>query len=367
MENSEFTTQTILADHGQMRTNRILAVSVVIVNYNGGLLVSEAVRSVLSSTVPVRVYVVDNGSTDDSLPSLRDLAGADGRILIIENHSNLGFARAVNIALERAQDNFILVLNPDVVIKPDTLARMLQTLADHPEAGMAGCLLRNPDGTEQAGCRRSVPTPWRALVRTLHLGRLFPNHPWFSGFELIRQPLPATPVFLEAISGAFMLVRRQALMEVGYLDEKYFLHCEDLDWCMRFRQAGWKILFVPGVEVVHYQGTCSQRTPLFVLWHKHKGMIRFYRKFFQHQYPWWLMFLVMAGVWTRFTLLAIARVFLLPRKPAWRQPPMRQTAEDDGKRPSPQVAVSDAEPPAVDPMLIISQASARHGASRFPD
>jgi GT2 family glycosyltransferase len=344
-----------------------VTVSAVIVNYNAGSLLLESVRALLEHNSDAEAIVIDNGSVDDSLERMRRALGCHPRLTIVKNGANLGFARAANIGLARARGEFLLLLNPDCLVLPRTVATMIEVLRACPKIGMAGCLIRNPDGTEQAGCRRSVPTPWRALVRTLHLGRLFPNHPWFSGFELIRQPLPATPVFLEAISGAFMLVRRQALMEVGYLDEKYFLHCEDLDWCMRFRQAGWKILFVPGVEVVHYQGTCSQRTPLFVLWHKHKGMIRFYRKFFQHQYPWWLMFLVMAGVWTRFTLLAIARVFLLPRKPAWRQPPMRQTAEDDGKRPSPQVAVSDAEPPAVDPMLIISQASARHGASRFPD
>lgn len=279
-------------------------VSVIIVNFNSGPLLSKAVEPILSSSIAVEVFVSDNGSTDDSLSSLRSLFGADTRLQVIANRKNLGFAYANNIALKQAQGKYILLLNPDTVINPDTLARMLEVIAVYPEAGMAGCLLRNPDGTEQAGCRRSVPTPWRSVVRVLCLDRLIPSHPRFRSFVLSREPLPEKPAYVEAISGAFMFVRRTALEAVGLMDEQYFLHCEDLDWCMRFRRAGWKILFVPNVEAVHYRGTCSKDRPLFVLWHKHKGMIRFYRKFFRHQYPLALMPLVMVAVWVRFGSLA---------------------------------------------------------------
>jgi len=122
---------------------------------------------------------------------------------------------------------------------------------------------------------------------------------------LHKHALPDSPIKVEAISGAFMLVKRQALVDDGPMDEGYFLHCEDLDWCMRFRQKGWQILFVPGVGIVHHQGTCSHATPVRVEWHKHKGMVRFYRKFFRHQYPLLLMWCVIATVWTRFFLLAL--------------------------------------------------------------
>ena len=90
---------------------------------------------------------------------------------------------------------------------------------------------------------------------------------------------------VEAISGACMLVRRAALDDVGGLDEGYFLHCEDLDWCHRFRQAGWRVLFVPGVRVVHDKGVSSRARPVFVQWHLHRGMVRYYRKFLRDEYP----------------------------------------------------------------------------------
>jgi GT2 family glycosyltransferase len=288
-------------------------VSVIIVNFNAGPLLSKAVESVLSSSITVEVFVSDNGSTDGSLLSLRAFVGVDTRLQIIENRRNLGFARASNIALKQAQGEYILLLNPDAVIKPDTLARMLEVFAAYPETGMAGCLLRNPDGTEQIGCRRNIPTPWRSLVRVLRLGKLSPGHPRFRNFILSKEPLPKKPIFIEAISGAFMLVRRKALEQVGSMDEGYFLHCEDLDWCMRFRRAGWQILFVPDVEVTHYKGTCSKNRPIRVMFHMHRGMARFYRKFFLHQYPWPIMSLLIAGVWTRFLLLA-ARMLIEGKK-----------------------------------------------------
>ena len=293
-------------------------VSVLLVNFNGGALLCESVRSVLASSIPVEVLISDNGSTDGSLQLLYHLFGRDPRVRVIENGVNHGFARANNISLPHAVGNYVLFLNSDCIIQPDTLQRMYQTMEAYPDVGMAGCLIRNPDGSEQAGCRRAVPTPWRASMRVLHLNRLFPNDPHFHSFVLTHESLPVHPVSIEAISGAFMFVRRAALEQVGPLDEGYFLHCEDLDWCMRFRETGWKIMFVPGVDVIHFKGQSSKTRPIRVLWYKHKGMIRFYRKFFRRQYGWMMMVLVTTAVWTRFSILALVELFsrLRGRKPS---------------------------------------------------
>lgn len=282
-------------------------VSVIIVNFNGGALLTDCVRTVLASTAPVEVLVSDNGSTDGSIGEIRNQID-DNRLQIIENNQNLGFSKASNIALREASGDYLLLLNPDCIVKPDTIQLMAAHMQERPEAGMAGCLIRNPDGSEQAGCRRRVPTPARSLVRMLHLDKPFPFLKE-KGVTLMEQSLPDHPVEMEAISGAFMLVSREALEDVGPLDEEYFLHCEDLDWCMRFRGNGWKILFVPDVEVMHAKGVCSVNRPIRVEWHKHKGMVRFYRKFFRHQYPTLLMWLVITAVWARFILLAVVISF----------------------------------------------------------
>jgi hypothetical protein len=201
-----------------------------------------------------------------------------------------------------------LFLNPDTFFNPGALVRLLSAMDEDERVGMAGGLLINADGTEQAGGRRAIPTPWRSFVRAFGLASLSNRWPrLFFDFHLHKQPLPDHAIEVEAISGACMMVTREAMQDVGEWDEGYFLHCEDIDWCMRFRRNGWKILFVPSSQITHALGVCSRNRPVFVEWHKHKGMMRFYRKFFQHQYPAGLMTLVGVGVWLRFGLVVIHR------------------------------------------------------------
>lgn len=278
--------------------------SVIIVNFNGGELLTECVRSVLNSTVQVQVLVSDNGSSDDSIQYLENNI-RDERLLVHLNHANLGFATGSNNVVAAATGDYLLFLNPDCLVQQDVLEYMIEKMEEQPDVGMSGCLILNTDGSEQPGCRRRVPTPWRTLVRSFYLDKFFPGHSRFQNVFMHKLPLPEQAENVEAISGAFMLVRRQAMEDVGLMDEGYFLHCEDLDWCMRFRARGWKILFVPEVEIIHAKGVCSDSRPIRVEWHKHKGMVRFYRKFFRHQYPHVLMWCVIASIWLRFTAVAM--------------------------------------------------------------
>lgn len=281
------------------------SVSVVIVNYNGGAMLTECVRSVLASSVRLEVFVSDNGSQDGSIAFLRGALEYSAPVTVIENRENLGFAKGCNVALPHCRGEYVLFLNPDCVVNPGTLEEMIRVMYASPEAGMASCLVLNGDGTEQVSCRRFVPTPWRSMMRVLHLHRVIRNHPRFRSFEMKDLPLPREPEPVEAISGAFMFLRSAAIRAVGPLDEGYFLHCEDLDLCMRFREAGWKILFVPHVRIVHHKGMSGSRIhPVRVEYHKHYGMIRFYNKFFRKQYPGILMVAVATVVWVRFVLKA---------------------------------------------------------------
>ena len=279
------------------------SVSVVIVNYNAGIDLVACIRAALPQVS--EVVVVDNGSSDLSIKECHQQFVSDPRLKIVKNECNVGFACACNQGYEQSQSEFVLFLNPDCCLKEGTVAKLLLAFQGYPRVGMAGGLLINPDGTEQAGGRRSIPTPWRSLVRILSLHKFAPRWPrLFEDFVLHLQPLPEFPIEVEAISGACMMVKRESVDDVGLWDEGYFLHCEDLDWCMRFRQKGWTIMFVPDAPVIHHKGGCSQKRPIFVEWHKHKGMIRFYRKFFRQQYPGILMWLVTVGVWSRFVVLS---------------------------------------------------------------
>ncbi len=286
-------------------------IAVIIVNFNAGSLLTQCVQAVLNSTVPVMIYIIDNASTDDSLSQLQQQVAAAEPVQLIRNQTNEGFARAANQVLPAINSPYLLFLNPDCLITPDTLARFCEIMEQHPHAGMAGGLVRNLDGSEQAGCRRGIPSPWRAIVRVLHLNHLFPHNPRFQSFVLTDQPLPTQPIEIEGISGACMFVRQTALQTVGAMDENYFLHCEDLDWFMRFRAHQWTILFVPTIEVTHVKGACSQHQPLRILWYKHRGMVRFYRKFFRHQYPFIVMAAVVVAVWIRFAMLTLGTFITL--------------------------------------------------------
>lgn len=282
----------------------------IIVNYNAGVFLVSCVDSAFAAGAS-KVIVVDNNSHDDSLKSIEEPQRADNSLLIIRNSANLGFAAGCNIGTHYSTAPNIFFLNPDCVLANDALGCLLKALNSSTSVGMVGGFLCNPDGSEQAGGRRVFPTPQRALLRAFgmsRLTRLFPAA--FADFLLHEDPIPCAPIEVEAISGACMLVKREAMERVGLWDEAYFLHCEDLDWCMRFNRSGWKVLFVPSAQVMHAYGACSKDHPYFIEWHKHRGMLIFYRKFFRHQYPVSLWAGVVVGVWARFSMVIARQAFI---------------------------------------------------------
>ena len=285
-------------------------VTVVIVNHNAGDVLLDCLESALHQAS--EVVLVDNASRPNRFDHLIARFESRPNLHVIRSPKNLGFAAGCNLGAELSTQPLMLFLNPDCVIGRGSLARMCAAIQDDSRAALAGGLLTYADGVEQGGGRRAVPTPWRSFVRAFGLARMSWLWPQlFDDFHLHRQPLPPTPITVEAISGACMLVKREAINDIGLMDDGYFLHCEDLDLCMRARAQGWQILFVPDAPIVHYKGGCSRERPIFVEWHKHRGMIRFYRKHFRHQYPTGLMEIVTIGVWLRFAAIAAQKQALL--------------------------------------------------------
>jgi len=290
-----------------------IGVSVVIVTYDSAEDISRCLQALLGSEIRLEVVVVDNASVDESASLAKGwLRGCPGSRLI-ENEVNLGFAKAVNLGIKSCTGQYIVVLNPDCFVRSSTLRELISVMEADQAIGLSGSLLLNEDGTEQAGCRRYLPTPWRALMRVLHLQHVLRGRRRFYGFLMSQEPMPDKPVQVEALSGALLVARRTAMEEVGLLDEGYFMHCEDLDWCVRFQQAGWKVVFVPNACAIHRKGGSSKFRPIRVEFHKHRGMVRFYGKFFRHRYPGALMWLVLLAVWARFAAKA---ALLLPKSTA---------------------------------------------------
>ena len=242
-----------------MDSTGAVMLSIIIVSYNVREFLEQALLSLREALKDYshEIIVVDNASSDGT-PAFLKKRFTD--VLLIENSENLGFARANNLGIAQSKGAFVCLLNPDTIVQEDTFTALLQFLETHPDVGMAGAKVLNPDGSLQLACRRSFPTPWVALTKIVGLAKLFPQSRHFGRYNLtFLDPDKAAEV--EAISGSFMLTRRQVIEQVGGLDEDFFMYGEDLDWCYRIREAGWKIYYVPDTQIIHFKGESSKKSP----------------------------------------------------------------------------------------------------------
>ncbi|MBT4100913.1 MAG: glycosyltransferase, partial [Gemmatimonadetes bacterium] len=287
--------------------------TVVIPSYNTRDLMEQALRTVeeASADLSVETIVVDNASQDGSQQMVRERFPD---AVLICNEKNLGFAGANNLAFRRARGRHILLLNSDTIVRADTLHTMVSYLDDHPEVGAAGCKVLNPDGTLQLDCRRAFPTPSAAIYKLTGLSRLFPQSRRFARYNLSYLDEDETAE-VDALSGSFMLVRRETLQQVGGLDEAYFMYGEDLDWCFRMREAGWKIYYVPTTQIIHFRGQSGRSRALRVQFRKNEAMAIFVHKHMRQRYRFFPVWLLHAGI-IAYSLYAflkpLARRLLLP-------------------------------------------------------
>ena len=277
-------------------TQQAPEVSVIVVNFFSSDVLARCMASIPNEC---ELIIIGNSVDKDEAEKVKELATVREHTSLIFNEENVGFARAVNQGVALAQGKAILMLNPDAYLLPGALERLYQALTKG--VGAAGPLIQFPDGTEQPGARRLTPTPTRAFAKLFGLSRLglVKDH------NLAGTPLPEQADEVEALSGACMLVKRDLYESVGGMDEGYVMHCEDLDLCMQLRLAGHKLLFVPDARVIHDKGHSSKRQPLWVVWHLHKGMLRYYRKFFKKNYSPLLWPAVILGVYARFAAYSI--------------------------------------------------------------
>jgi hypothetical protein len=247
--------------------------------------------------------VVDNASSDRSAENLRSLYGDHQGIEFLFNPSNLGFGPAVNAVARRSDADWLLILNPDCILEPEALDRLKTALVNDPDAGLAGPAVRDKNGRIQRATIRRFPDPWKSLMTASGLWRLGKWLPVFHGVEVDVSKLTDGTAICDAVSGACMLIRRSALEAVGFLDEDYMMHCEDLDLMYRLKDRGWHCLYVPQAGSMHQQGLSSRSRPTWVHFQKHRGMARFFKKFQAGSTFFPLRMLVYAGIWLRFIVL----------------------------------------------------------------
>jgi O-antigen biosynthesis protein len=235
-----------------------MKLSVIIVNYNVRQFLENALTSIFRALEGLEgeVIVVDNASDDGSVEMVQKKFPA---ARVVASRENLGFARANNIGLTGAKGDYFLLINPDTIVQEDTLQVMLEFFRTHPQTGLAGCKILNPDGSFQLPCRRSFPTPWVAFTKVFGLSALFPRSRLFGRYNLTYLD-PDASYEVDAVSGSFMMISRTAYERVGGLDESFFMYGEDLDWCYRVRQAGFKVYYVHSTQIVHFKGESTRRS-----------------------------------------------------------------------------------------------------------
>jgi GT2 family glycosyltransferase len=220
--------------------------SIIIISWNTRDLLIECINSVYSTTREINfdIWVVDNGSSDGSVRALRNLFPD---VSVIENQFNLGFAKACNQALKLIESKYTILLNTDTILTDGAIKTVLDLMEKDSDIGLCGVQLLNPDGTKQNSIA-NIPSLATELLNKSLLRRLFPKK--YPGKERDF----AAPVEVESIIGAFMAVRKEAMDEVGMLDESYFFFFEETDWCLRMKKKGWKVVHHPGSKVYHLQG-----------------------------------------------------------------------------------------------------------------
>jgi N-acetylglucosaminyl-diphospho-decaprenol L-rhamnosyltransferase len=250
--------------------------SAIIVSWNTCELLARSLESIYDARggLDLEIIVVDNGSTDGSGGMVRERFP---QVQLIENAENAGFVRANNQAIARCKGRYVLLLNSDTRVLPGSLDQVVRFMDAHPIAGIAGVRLVNPDGTFQASFT-PYPTLWREFLILSGLGRLLIRPTFPSCGPRIEQGAQRIDGYVE---GAYMMARREALDQVGGLDERIFMYAEDVDWCYRFDQAGWAVWYLPQAPIVHYGGQSTRQrqgrmeAELYrsrvVLFHKHYG------------------------------------------------------------------------------------------------
>lgn len=277
-----------------------MTLSICIVNWN----TRNHLRACLASIeahppdAPYEIMVVDNASQDGSAEMVREQFS---HVQLIANRENAGYAAGNNQALILARGEFLLLLNPDTEMHEDTLNQAIAFFQSHPEAGAIGALQRFPNGEIQPSVR-AFPYPLPLFFEIIGLSRLFPHHPLFARYRMgafrydrvqeVDQPM-----------GTFFMVRRETMSQVGLLDEDFPLFFNDVDWCYRIKQAGWKIYFVPEVTILHHGGASTSQVRRAAIRESHRALERFYRKHFRKRIPTPVFACILAmirlGAWLR--------------------------------------------------------------------
>ena len=292
-----------------------MKLSVVIVNYNVQHFLEQCLNSVFkaaqalltyNSSFETEVFVVDNNSVDGSISMLREQFQ---HVVLIENHDNVGFSKANNQAISIAKGEYILALNPDTLIEEDTFIKTINYLDKNKQIGGLGPKMIDGKGRFLAESKRALPTPWVAFYKIFGLSSLFPKSKKFGKYHL--SYLPENEINdIEILAGAFMLMRKTVLNEIGYFDERFFMYGEDIDLSYRILLSGAKNVYFPDTTVIHYKGESTKKGSLNYVYIFYKAMKLFADKHFSKKYAKWYSRTINIAIYFRAVMSVGRRAFL---------------------------------------------------------
>ena len=271
--------------------------SIVIVNYNTKKLTSQTVKSVIDTTrgIDYEIIVADNSSD-----SSQYFTSEDKRVKVIPNVENKGFGNACNIGAKMAVGRYVLFLNSDTIMQKDTLEKCVKYMDTHSDIGCLGIKTILKNGEFDHGCKRGFPTPFNSLCYVLHLDKIFKNSKKFGGYTLSYLSIDETNE-VDSVSGAFMLIPRRVLDEVGLFDESIFMYAEDIDLCYRIKLSGYKVVYYADAFMIHCQSGLHTKNKQ-VIYHFHNGIKIFYDKYYRDKHSFFVTFLMHSAINLRYVL-----------------------------------------------------------------
>ncbi len=275
--------------------------SVVIVNYQTFELTKNTIDSIFRYDYPFsyEILVVDNASTDDSLARLQDYF--KDKVTFIASKENNGFAAGNNQALEIAKGKYVLLLNSDTIVWENTLEDIYSYMEMHKDVGAAGCRVLLENGELDKACKRSFPNVKNSFFRLFHI----PTSSKDDNYNLI--DLPDDGIYeIDCLTGAFMFMRAEALDEVGFLDETFFMYGEDIDLCFRIKKAGWKIVYYGESKITHLKGASSKKQKNKLIYEFYRAMYIYYKKHHADESSIIINIIVYIGI----AVLCILKLFL---------------------------------------------------------
>lgn len=267
-------------------------VSIIIVNWNTRDILRDCLQSVFEQTkdISFEVIVIDNASSDDSVQMIKS---EFPRVVLIENKENRGFATANNQGIQIAKGRYVLLLNSDTVVLDGAIQKTLTFADHHPDTAVVGCKVLNPDRSLQPTCFM-YPSLLNLVLSSTYLYKLFPRSRRFGRERMtwwdrndIRE--------VEVITGCFMLVRKEAIVQIGMMDESFFMYAEETDWCYRFKKAGWKLLFTPDAQIMHLGGQSSKSVRPKMILQLRAGILQYIYK--NRSYVIYIIACILTSIW----------------------------------------------------------------------